>query len=165
MKKPLKNYAFIDSQNLNLGVRDQGWQLDFRRFRVYLKDKYNVVKAYLFLGYLEEHEKLYQALKSYGYELIFKPVIRSDHHEVKGNIDAELVLQAMIDYNQYEKAVIVTGDGDFYCLVKYLNEQGKLLKVLVPNKKKHSRLLRKATPSLNNIAFISPLRHLLELKK
>lgn len=59
MKKPLKNYAFIDSQNLNLGVRDQGWQLDFRRFRVYLKDKYNVVKAYLFLGYLEEHEKLY----------------------------------------------------------------------------------------------------------
>lgn len=164
MQKPLKNYAFIDSQNLNLGVIDQGWRLDFHRFRTYLRKKYGVAKAYLFLGYLEENEKMYQALKSYDYELVFKPVIRSRDHEVKGNIDAELVLQSMIDYNKYEKAVIVTGDGDFYCLVKYLREQGKLLKVLVPNKKKHSRLLRKAAQSLKNVAFISPLRHLLELK-
>lgn len=95
---------------------------------------------------------------------MFKPVIRSKDHEVKGNIDAELVLQAMIDCNQYEKAMIVTGEGDFYCLVKYLREQAKLLKVLVPNKKKHSRLLRKAAESLKNVAFISPLHHLLELK-
>ncbi|MCI0697616.1 NYN domain-containing protein [candidate division KSB1 bacterium] len=165
MKKPFNNYAFIDSQNLNLGVKDQGWQLDFQRFRVYLKDKYSVAKAYLFLGHLEEYEKLYQALKSYGYELIFKPVIRSDQHDVKGNIDAELVLQAMIDYEQYEKAVIVTGDGDFYCLVKYLSEKGKLLKVLVPNQKKHSRLLRKAIKQPQDIAFVTPLRHRLEKKE
>jgi hypothetical protein len=48
MQKPLKNYAFIDSQNLNLGVKDQGWQLDFQRFRVFLKEKFGVAKAYLF---------------------------------------------------------------------------------------------------------------------
>jgi uncharacterized LabA/DUF88 family protein len=110
-----------------------------------LQKKYGVGKAYLFFGYLKEEENMYQTLKSYGYELIFKPVIRSNRHDVKGNVDAELVLQAMIDYNLYEKAVIVTGDGDFYCLVRYLKEQGKLLQVLIPNKKKHSRLLRKAT--------------------
>ncbi|MBL7158947.1 hypothetical protein ISS85_00520 [Candidatus Microgenomates bacterium] len=39
-----KNYAFIDSQNLNLGVLSQGWRLDFARFRVYLKEKYKVEK-------------------------------------------------------------------------------------------------------------------------
>ncbi len=27
-----KNYAFIDSQNVNLGIKDQGWTLDFARF-------------------------------------------------------------------------------------------------------------------------------------
>jgi hypothetical protein len=37
-----KVYAFIDSQNLNLGIKDLGWNLDFARFRVYLKDKYKV---------------------------------------------------------------------------------------------------------------------------
>lgn len=32
-KKELIIYAFIDSQNLNLGVRSQGWRLDFGRSR------------------------------------------------------------------------------------------------------------------------------------
>jgi len=100
MQKPLKNYAFIDSQNLNLGVKDQGWQLDFQRFRVFLKEKFGVAIAYLFLGYLPEHDKLYKALKRYDYRLVFKPVIKSKKHDVKGNIDAELVLQVMIDYEQ-----------------------------------------------------------------
>ncbi len=35
MKTEDNNYAFIDSQNLNLSIRDQGWVLDFRRFRKY----------------------------------------------------------------------------------------------------------------------------------
>ncbi|MGH7451523.1 MAG: NYN domain-containing protein [bacterium] len=104
-------------------------------------------------------------MKRYGYELVFKPVVRMKNNEVKGNVDAELVLQAMIDYQQYAKAVIVTGDGDFYCLVKYLNEQGKLLKLLVPNQKNHSALLRKAISSPKYIAFVNPLRHLVEHKK
>lgn len=50
MPEPGGNYAFIDSQNLNLGVQDLGWQLDFKRFRVYLKEKFHVRRAYLFLG-------------------------------------------------------------------------------------------------------------------
>src|SRR3989338_7190515 len=92
-KKSANNYAFIDSQNVNLSIRDLGWILDFRRFRKYLLDKYGITK---------------------------------------GNCDAELVLQAMIEYVSYDKVVIVTGDGDFYCLVKYLVEKNKLAAVIVP---------------------------------
>ena len=77
------NYAFIDSQNLNLGVKSQGWNLDFAGFRQFLKDKYEV-----------------------------------------------------------EKAVIVSGDGDFYCLIEYLAKQNKLRKIIVPNIR-FSSLLRK----------------------
>jgi uncharacterized LabA/DUF88 family protein len=119
MRKLLENFAFIDSQNLNLGIREQGWELDFYRFRIYLKRKYGVAKAYMFLGYLQENERMYNTLKRYGYELVFKPVVRMKNNEVKGNVDAELVLQAMIDYENYSKAIIVTGDGDFYCLVEH----------------------------------------------
>jgi len=39
MEKEENNYAFIDSNNLNLGIQSLGWKLDFRRFRRYLKEK------------------------------------------------------------------------------------------------------------------------------
>jgi uncharacterized LabA/DUF88 family protein len=52
---------------------------------------------------------------------------------VKGNIDAELVMYAMKEMPNYDKAVIVSGDGDFYCLVEYLAAQNKLLHLMAPN--------------------------------
>lgn len=45
------NFAFIDAQNLNLGVKSLGWRLDYKRFRIYLKEKYQVSAAYFFIGY------------------------------------------------------------------------------------------------------------------
>ncbi len=88
-------YAFIDSQNLNLGVLSQGWKLDFKRFRVYLKDKYNVEKAFLFIGYMPTNHNLYTYLQTVGYILIFKPVLEVNRNyrnvaKIKGNVDAEI---------------------------------------------------------------------------
>jgi uncharacterized LabA/DUF88 family protein len=136
------NYAFIDSQNLNLGIQGLGWKLDFKRFRVYLKDKYKVTKAFLFIGYIEKNQKMYDSLEKYGYILVFKPTIIAKH-EIKGNVDAELVLHSMIEYKNYNKVIIVSGDGDFHCLVEYLDKQNKLERVIVPNRKKYSQLLSK----------------------
>lgn len=138
------NFAFIDSQNLNLGVRSQGWQLDWSKFRQYLRNKYNVTKAYLFIGHLDGNESLYAFLQESGFILIFKPTL--EHKEngnivIKGNVDAELVLHTMIQYQNFNKAVIVSGDGDFYCLVEYLDLHEKLLKIMAPTKH-YSSLLR-----------------------
>ncbi len=156
------NYAFIDSQNLNLGVKELGWKLDFKRFRVYLKEKDKVDKAYLFIGYIPENQDLYSSLQEYGYFLIFKPVLKGKNGEVKGNVDADMVLQVMIDFDKYDKAVIVTGDGDFYGLVKYLYINQKLEKVLSPNREKSSVLLRKAAKE--KICFVDDLKDKLEYK-
>ena len=156
------NYAFIDSQNLNLAIRDQGWVLDWVKFRVYLKEKYKVTKAYLFVGYVEGNVNLYRALQEYGYILIFKPTMDLPDGRVKGNVDAELVLQAMIEYPNYQKAVIITWDGDFYCLVDYLKSQNKLLKLIIPNRYKYSSLLRKFAL---DIAFLNNLKDKLEYQK
>lgn len=162
----MNNYAFIDSQNLNLGIKSQGWFLDFARFRVYLKEKYNVTQAFLFVGFMAGNTTLYTNLQKYGYIVVFKPVLeikRGTEIIIKGNIDAELVLHSMIQYNNYDKAVIVTGDGDFYCLVDYLNKQDKLLKLLVPNVYKYSKLLKPFAP--NKVDFMNNLKNKLELKK
>ncbi len=136
-------YAFIDSQNLNLGVLSQGGKLDFRKFRQYLKLKHNVSKAFLFIGYVEENKVLYDYLKRSGYICVFKKIIEYKDKDivVKGNIDADLVLHTMIEFPHYDKAIIVSGDGDFYPLIEYLKEKNKLLKVITPNKKYSSLLL------------------------
>ena len=142
MKKLQNNFAFIDSQNLNLAVRDLGWLLDFKKFRVYLKEKYQVTKAFLFIGFIEGNNDLYTNLQDAGFICVFKPTLKYKDGTTKGNCDAELVLRAMIEYSNYEKAVIVTGDGDFCCLVKYLIEKNKLKVVLIPNRFKFSGLLK-----------------------
>ena len=143
MRKKENNYAFIDSQNLNLGIRGQGWKLDYRKFRRYLKDKYRVIKAYLFIGYIAKNEKLYNLLQNSGYVLIFKPVVEQNGR-TKGNVDAELVLQAMHELcqNNFDKAVIVSGDGDFHCLAQHLEKCDKLKAIVAPKKAGTSKLLR-----------------------
>lgn len=163
MNKEANNFAFIDSQNLNLGIKDLGWKLDFKKFRIYLKEKYGVKIAYLFIGYLPENQSLYKSLQEYGYLLIFKPVLKNKTGKPKGNVDADLVLQAMVDYTKYEKAVIITSDGDFYCLVNYLYNQNKLEKVLSPIKEKSSLLLKKA--AREKIIFMDNLRGKLAYRK
>jgi len=142
MKKE-NNFAFIDSQNLNLGIQSLGWKLDYKRFRVYLKEKYKVSTSYLFIGYIPNNQDLYSSLQETGYVLIFKPTPPNNEGEVKGNVDADLVLQAMIDYKKYKKAIIVTSDGDFYSLVKYLYKNNKLKCVMSPYVKTCSVLLKK----------------------
>ena len=158
------NYAFIDSQNLNLSIRELGWQLDFRRFRIYLKEKYNILKAFLFIGYVAGNNDLYKFLQEAGFICIFKPTLKYRDGTTKGNCDAELVLQAMIEYGNYDKAVIVTGDGDFYCLIKYFAEKDKLKAVLVPNRLKFSALL-KFKICRPHLRFMNDLKQRLVYKK
>jgi len=160
------NYAFIDSQNLNLSIRDQDWKLDFKKFRIYLKEKYGVEKAYIFIGYLPGNENLYTMLQSYGFICIFKPTLELSNGKVKGNVDAELVLHTMIQFANFNKALIVSGDGDFFCLVQYLLEENKLLKVLIPNQKRYSGLLKKlSTPENNIFDFMNDLKLRLRFNK
>ena len=142
MTKKQNNYAFIDSQNLNLSIRECGWRLDFKKFYVFLEHKYRAKKIFLFIGYIRENKKLYKYLENIGYILIFKPVIGKSNF-TKGNVDAELVLfAAAIQYPKYDKGVIVSGDGDFYCLIEYLKRQKKLLRIIIPNRKSESSLLK-----------------------
>lgn len=149
-------YAFIDSQNLNLGTQRMGWKLDWRKFRQYLRDNHGVTQAYMFIGYMSDNESLYEYMHELGYLVVLKPTVdvaahadkstsenapkkddkAADEKEkptVKGNVDAELVLYAMKELPHYDQAIIVSGDGDFVSLIEYLAEQGKLAHVLTPN--------------------------------
>jgi hypothetical protein len=126
-----------------------------------LRDKYDVAKAFIFIGYIPQNQDLYTNLQKDGYILIFKPTLTLPGGNVKGNVDAELVLHAMIEYENCSKALIITGDGDFYCLVDYLSKHNKLLKLMIPNIDKFSSLYRKI---MTSVVFINNLRGKLELQ-
>jgi len=108
---------------------------------------------------------MYAQLQKDGYILIFKPTIpyvdRNGKKTVKGNVDAELVLQAMIEFNNYDKAMIVAGDGDYKCLVEYLEKQKKLSLIFIPNQKRYSSLL---VPFKKYMRYMNQLKSKLEYK-
>lgn len=145
-------YAFIDNQNLNVTTQNLGWKMDWRKFRKFLADRHDVTQAFMFIGYVPEYEDMYEFLHSVGYSIVLKPTFdmtrpRSvvakpdassdgdgeEKKPIKGNVDVELVLWAVKEMNNYSKAVIVSGDGDFYSLVEYLETNGKLKKLLTPS--------------------------------
>ena len=164
MKFKENNYAFIDSQNVHKGVqRDLKWEMDWFRFRICLKEKYNVTTAYLFIGFIPEHNDMYDELQKAGFILKFKPVLSNGSSGVKGNVDADLVLQAMIDYQNYDKAVIVSSDGDFYSLARHLYDNKKLEAVLSPHRLKCSSLLRKSAK--DKMFYLDKLQETLEKRK
>lgn len=150
------NYAFIDSQNLNLGIQKAGFKMDWKKFRAYLTESHGVDKAFMFIGYVPEFEPMYEQLHEAGYMIVLKPTFdmtrpqpemqdpasqpakskkEESEHTTKGNVDADLVLWAMKEMSNYRKAVIVSGDGDFYSLVEYLAGKNRLAKLLTPNDK------------------------------
>jgi len=164
MLKKENNFVFIDAQNVYKGVkRDLGWNMDWFRFRVYLRHKYRATQAYLFIGFIPEHNDIYDELQRAGFILKFKPVLPNGNDGVKGNVDADLVLQAMVDYEKYDKAVLVTSDGDFYSLARYLYDNKKLLAVLSPHRKTCSSLLRKS--ARDKMAYLDTLREKLAKRK
>jgi uncharacterized LabA/DUF88 family protein len=156
----MKKIAYIDGANLHKGSQKLGWTLDYKRFRVWLKDKYQVEEVYLFIGLLPKNKDLYTALQQAGYILVYKEVTYDGSGRVKGNCDAELVLKMTSDYYEknYDQAILVSSDGDYAGLVSFLKEKNAFDTIISPNSN-CSFLLRKLnTP----IVYLNDKRSLLQ---
>ncbi len=152
--KKLNNYAFIDCQNLWTN-KDKSWHLDWSKFRTYLLNDCQVQRAYLFIGFVSGYQKMYQQMQEAGFILIFKP-IQENNGRISCNIDTEMVLQTMIQYNNFDKGVIISGDGDFTCLVDHLRIHDKLEMLILPD---HSYSLSLEKCSRERHVFISELKN------
>lgn len=163
MKNKLSNYAFIDGANLHRGIKDLGWELDYGKFRIWLKEKYCVSKAYIFLGLVSNNGDLYHSLREAGFSLIFKEITFDNFGRVKGNCDADLVLSVVSNFyeKRFNQAIIVSSDGDYAAMVKFLKYK-KVFHTLLSPHDKCSFLLRK----LNiKIVYLGTQRSILSLNK
>jgi len=138
------NVAYIDGANLYRGIKELGWKLNYQYFRIWLKEKYGVKRAYIFLGLVPKYKDLYTNLQEAGFTLVFKETTCDYEGNVKGNCDADLVLKTAVDYfeKNFAGAILVSSDGDYACLVNFLKEK-KLLCSLISPSNKCSFLLRK----------------------
>lgn len=165
MKSADNNFAYIDGANLYNGSESLGWKLDYRRFRIWLKDKYSVNHAYIFIGLVGKNNDLYKFLQEAGYILIFKETVSDSDGKIKGNCDADLVLHAVCGAyeNAYKRAVIVSSDGDYAGLIKFLAEKNKLRILISPSVSKKCSILLKRTNA--PITYINDQKNILELKR
>lgn len=151
MKKAENNYAFIDGQNLYMSVMsaDEPWRIDLARFRIYLKQKYKVEKAYYFLGFVQEkYQDLYDEIQEAGFILKFKEHNPAMLGVKKGNVDTDIVfhiMKTLYRKENFDKIVLVSGDGDYKLLVEFLIEEEKFEKILFPDFKRASSLYKKIT--------------------
>lgn len=165
MTKEINNIAYIDAANLHKGVESLGWKLDYSRFRKWLTDKYQTKRAYLFIGLIPKYKDLYTSLQEAGFTLIFKETTYDGKGNIKGNCDADIVLQSVCDYyeNNFGEAIIVASDGDYAGLVNFLKEKNKLKAVLSPaNEKKCSILLKRTAAP---IVYLNDKKSILEEKR
>jgi uncharacterized LabA/DUF88 family protein len=178
MNKNQVVYAFIDGQNLHLGVLNDvlnkkgrkvysGKRLDYKKFRNYLREKYGVTRAYLFLGMVPDHNSLYTHLQQAGFTLVFKQVLwyydADGELVVKGNVDTDITLYSAAKLvDEYDKAIFVSGDGDFLSTYQHIDSLGKLGYIFVPNRYRYSRLLNHYRRKMR---FVSDLRGLFTANK
>ena len=148
---------YIDGNNLQRSAKELGFEIDYKKFRGWLRQKYNANNIYLFIGLVPERVKFYEHLQSCGYVLVFKQTV-SVGEKIKGNCDAELVLKTVSDFytKSFSKCILITGDGDFGCLVEFLKENKSIEIILSPDEKKCSILLRNKNIE---ITFLNDLYH------
>jgi uncharacterized LabA/DUF88 family protein len=127
------------------------WEVDLARFRVYLAEKYQVTKAFYFLGYVQEGDKiqkLYEEIQAAGFILVFRQHNSAMISQKKGNVDSDIIFSIMKRIYRkeiFDKVVLVSGDGDYKMLVDFLVEEGKLEKLLFPNMRYRSSLYKSLT--------------------
>ena len=142
------NIAYIDSQNLHLATKNapDPWRVDMKRLRIYLQQKWNVDAAYLFMGAFKlQLQEMYRAFQEFGYVLDFREHSEEMTGKKKGNVDTDIVFSAMKDVyerDDFDKVILISGDGDYWRLVNHLIKKERLEKMLFPARHNTSSLYK-----------------------
>lgn len=173
MEKDIKkNLAFIDGQNLYMSTARREidpWQINLTRFRIYLLEKYSVGSAYYHLGYVDEkHQDLYEEIQKAGFILVFKKHSSAMVGLKKGNVDSDIIFSIMkrlYKKEDFEKVILVSGDGDYKMIVDFLIEENRFEKILFPDRKFASSLYKSLSNKFFSYLDDKDIRNKIDKKK
>lgn len=138
-------YAFIDASNIIYGAANHGWKMDFVKLYSYLSTRFKVDKIYYYAGLDKDNLKqihFYEKLQEFGYTLHLVPVKVFKDGKKKADIDSRMTFEMMKYFSQYDNAVVLSGDGDYYWVLEYLLLNKKSVK-LIAHTKSTARELKK----------------------
>lgn len=130
---------FIDGANLYSAARSLGFDIDYKRLLTEFGKKGYLLRAYYYTALAEDQEfstlrPLIDWLDYNGYSVVTKPLKefydQSGRRKVKGNMDIELVIDAMELADQVDHVVLFSGDGDFRRLAEAVQRKGKKFSVV-----------------------------------
>jgi len=162
IQKKIISYAFIDANNLILGLKHAEIKLDYKKFFIFLKNKYRVEKAFWVVGYRKEFLHIYSQLKKEGFILIFKKTTQRKNSPVKGNVDILLAVQSFRSIEKFDRFILVSGDGDFSDLLCFFQEKKKKIKIIIPYSKNFPKLF---SPFEKDCLYLDSIKKIIEYKK
>ncbi len=143
-------YAFVDAANIIYRDSEPDpWKIDLKKLIKYLRERFGVTKV-LYFGGVDDRNKtqinLYKKLESWGYDLRLNPVKHFVNEYgkwyMKADVDSRMTFEMMRLYSEYDQAIILTGDGDFYWVLKYLFEKKDRMWLLASPRKTARELKR-----------------------
>ena len=161
--KQITTYAFIDASNIIYGAKAEGWFIAQKKLLFYLRKKFSVLKAFFYYGKdskNDKQEKFLNKLKEFGFILRVKEIKRYNN-KIKANCDVDLTMDMLLKTKEYQRAIVLSGDGDFVPLFTYLIKQGKEI-IIISSPKRTAREI-KSLMGGNYIDFGS-LRYFIERK-
>jgi len=156
--------AYIDAQNIHMGIKWLWWTIDWKKFFLYLKNKYEIDQIIMFFWYIPKYQKLYDFLLKVWYKIVFKEVSIRIDGSTKGNVDIDVAIKAMNDVtDEYlHEAYLVTTDSDFNSLIYEFRRRKIRWKLIVTHFLHTSKYLRKASGKA--IQPLTDIRHLIQFE-
>src|SRR5579859_2167754 len=131
--------VFIDGANLHLAAKMLGFDIDYRKLLKHFEARGTLLRAFFYTTVFEDQQyssvrPLVDWLDYNGYMVVTKPakeyVDASGNRRIKGSMDIELVIDAMELANRIDSIVLISGNGDFRCLVEAMQRQGVRVSVV-----------------------------------
>lgn len=130
-------YVFIDAANILYSQKTLGWRLDYQKLKTYLRQECDLQGLYFYTGKIGQDHKqanFLRKMEGYGYKIRSKEVkiikVAQNIQERKGDLDVELVIDALKNLNNFDTCILMSGDSDFASLVDELKAESKWVIVL-----------------------------------
>jgi len=120
----------------------------------------------ILIGRHLQRVRFYLKLQKFGYRLFLKPVKLYEQEDGttrrKANCDVDMAFHLMKEKDNFNRAVVLSGDGDFLPVLKYLKkEQGKEVLILGRGKRTAKEIKQFAGSNFRDFEY---LKYLLKMQ-
>ena len=138
MNQTAATFLQIDLQNLFYGAKNKGQRLDFEKVWAHFHERetefLTAAVVYLIRSVDFDSSKFEAKLKMVGYQIVTKntdKVVRpyQSPYNKPVNHDIAIAVDCFDHITTFDKWVLMSGNGDFAPLCKYLREKGKKVEI------------------------------------